>query len=498
MSRNPLTENEKAQMVEAYRGDASSAEIAKRFNHYERTVQRIVKNSVDPKELEELKKQKQRKRSSAKSSRRDEEKSHPASAQIPGKEYMQSSYTSSNDKEKGACLKLRENLRKCLQEFGSEAQGKRQDCLSKERQTARLLIEPYLKILGIKTLDPKQLQPEYPIKNGKSTDHVDYAILHEDKPIWLIEVKHAGDNLPDQLPAQLNGYAVNTRAPFASLTNGIVWHWYIWDDNDKRKLEETPFLKNDVCHLTSPQLDWLTAVQRGLHKPDAENKAKACKMVVFFGEWIRRLAEKPSREILKLVLHECSFPEKPALVELASEAFPKAWEYFIRSGSQSDARERQHPPASIEGTITMSEAVGETRRPRPSHKDESEGLVESGDSRMARYRFNQDQGWIEVPNATHLMLDVVKWCSEEHIRGVVDYYNRLSRVQLENRSLPILSKDWNKSYSRKTVDGWHIFNCINNQGKSGIINEILAACIKRDGTRPIRNRDLWVEIPNAC
>ena len=95
----------------------------------------------------------------------------------------------------------------------------------------------------------------------------------------------------------------------------------------------------------------------------------------------------------------------------------------------------------------MSEAVGETSRPRPSHKDESEELVETRNSRMSRYRFNQDQDWVEVPNATHLMLDIVKWCSEEHIHGVVNYYDTLSRVQLENRSLPVLSKDWNKSYS---------------------------------------------------
>ena len=145
----------------------------------------------------------------------------------------------------------------------------------------------------------------------------------------------------------------------------------------------------------------------------------------------------------------------------------------------------------------MSESVGETRL-RPSHKDESEGLAESGDSRMARYRFSQDQDWVKVSNATCLMLDVLKRCLKEHIHGVVNYYNTLSHVQIENRPLSILSKDWDKFYSRQMIDGWCIFNNINNQEKLGIIDKILAACIKRDGKNLVRDRDLWVEIPNAC
>ena len=339
-------------MVAAYRAGTRVCDIAGEFNCASRTVRGILKNHMDPKELEEIQKENRKrfslksiliktkealeeskkqnlKPSSAKSIRCDEEKSHPASAQAPGKEYMQSSCTASNDKEQEAFLKLREDLCKRLQEFGSEAQSKREGCLGNERQTARLLVEPYLQILGIETLDPKQLQSEYSIKNGKSSERVDYALLHEDKPIWLIEVKHAGDNLPDQLPAQLNRYAVNASAPFASLTNGIDWHWYIWDDNDKSKPEETPFLKNDVRCLMNPQLDWLTTVLRGLHRPDAENKAKACKMVNLFVDWIRRLTKEPSEEMLKLVLKECDLPVTVASINLASEVLPKSFEYFI-------------------------------------------------------------------------------------------------------------------------------------------------------------------------
>ena len=270
----------------------------------------------------------------------------------------------------------------------------------------------------------------------------------------------------------------------------------------KRKPEETPFLKNDVRDLTGLELDWLAIVLRGLqHEPDAENEARACKMVKPFVDWIRSLAKNPSGKTLELVLHECGFPEETVLIELASEVLPKAFKIFIGLESQSDADEDSHLQASTEDTTTMSEAVGKMRklgRELTTHKDKSERLTENKNSRMARYRFNQDQDWVEVPNATDLMLDIVKWCSEEHIHGVVNYYDALSHVQIESRPLSILSKDWDKFYSRKMVDGWHIFNNINNQEKLGIIDKILAACIKRDGKNLVRDRDLWVEIPNAC
>ena len=497
MSRNPLTENEKAQMVKAYRAGTSTAKMAERFNCSDRTVQRTVKNSMDPKELEERKKQR-RKQSSAKPIRCDEEKSHPAPVQIPGKEYMQSSCTSSNGKEQEAFLKLREDLRKDLQEFKSEAEKKREHCLENERQTESTLIDPYLEILGVEIRNPEQLRREYSTSSGKDAGRVDYAVLHENKPIWLIEVKCAGHSLPDELHPQLKRYIIDTEVSFASLTNGIDWHWYKWDDNEKRKPEKTPFLKNDVRHLTDLELDWLAIVRRGLHEPNAQDEARTCKMVNLFVDWIRRLAKKPSEEMLKLALKECDLPV--AASKLASEVLPKAFECFISLESQSDADEDSHLQASTEDTTTMSEAVGKTRklgRELPTHKDESERLTDNENSRMARYRFSH-QAWVKVSDATCLMLDVLKWCSKKHIHGDVNYYDTLSRVQVKNKSLSILSKDSNEFYSKKMIDGWHIFNNVNNQEKPEIIDKILAACIKKDGTSPVRGRDLWVEIPNAC
>jgi len=172
-------------------------------------------------------------------------------------------------------LESMESLRGQLQEFGSEAQSKVEHCRN-ERQTEQLLVEPYLDILGVDTRDPQQVTTQYQTGIGKGIERVDYAVLYRGTPIWLIEVKSAQTDLPNQLTPQLKRYAVDTKAPFASLTNGIDWHWYMWSDN--RGLEETPFLKSDVRHPADLELDWLATVCRGLHEPDAERNARACGM----------------------------------------------------------------------------------------------------------------------------------------------------------------------------------------------------------------------------
>ena len=240
MSRSRLSEDEKAQILAEYCAGSTSGAVGKRHECSDRTVMRIAEARLTPEELEKCKKQ-NRKQSSTKPTRCDKEKSHPAPVQIPGKEYIQSSCTFSNDKEKGACLKLREDLRKCLQEFESEANKQREYCLRSERQTESLLVEPYLEILGINTKNPEQLRRQYPTFKGKDAGIVDYAVLHEGHPIWLIEVKRAEDNLPDQLPVQLKRYIVETEAPFASLTNGIHWHWYKWNNNEKKEARGNSF-----------------------------------------------------------------------------------------------------------------------------------------------------------------------------------------------------------------------------------------------------------------
>ena len=342
---------------------------------------------------------------------------------------------------------------------------------------------------------------------GKGVETVDYAVLEAGKPIWLIEVKSAQTDLPNQITPQLKRYVVDTKAPFASLTNGIHWHWYMW--SDKKGLEDTPFLKSDVlCEPTDLELDWLADVCRGLHKPDAEGKARACGMSGHLVRWLRSIAQAPSENLLRLILRECGFPTNRPWVELASAGLPKAWAHCMNSQPPSDSNWGVRLPAPVGKAATMPHGLSTTSSLETGiHKDHLGEPVVCANKRKTRYRVGQAQDWVECNNATHLMLHIIKWCAEEHRDGVNDYYKKLSCVQIRERPLLIadLSNNWDRLslqerktfYAKEIVNGWRVFNNLSNKEKPEIIDKILAACMKRDGTHPVQGQDLWVEIPNA-
>lgn len=402
-------------------------------------------------------------------------------------------------KPTASTLEFTENLREDLQSFGQQAQSKKDQYCRNEARTKQSLIDPYLLLLDVDTRDPEQVTVEYETGIGKGVERVDYAVLEAGKPIWLIEAKSARDRLPDQLPDQLKRYVVDTKASFAALTNGIHWHWYMWGDN--RGLEETPFLKIDVRDRPAkPELDWLATVRRGgLHGPDAEQKARACRMARYFIGWLGSVVKNPSLELRYLALRECGLSTNETYVQLASIVLPEAWEHFIGTESQSGSDLVSHLSVSVGETTSHAPSI----TPRPGgtvNTDDSVEPVEGRSSRKreARYRFSQDQDWINCKDATVLMQKIMEWCAGENKDGANDYYERLRRVQIHN--LPLLiqntSEKWDRPYSKKIENGWRIFNNLANKQKPDMINKILDVCIKRDGTRPVQGQDLWVEIPN--
>ena len=431
------------------------------------------------------------------------------------KEYGELSSTSSNDTEqetfsaspqpRAADLELRNNLRNKLEEFGSQAENKRKHCRS-ERQTQRLLVEPYLEILNIDTQDPERLAVEFQTGIGKGIERVDYAVLEAGNPIWLIEVKSAQTELPNQISPQLQRYVVDTRAPFASLTNGMHWHWYMWNDN--RGLEDTPFLRSDVRHPGELELDWLDTVRRGLHGPDAEHKARACKMAGRLADWLRGVAQAPSTDLLRLALRECGFSANNAEVELASTALPKAWaQHRVDAQPPTDPDGGVHLPAPAGESAAMPHALGTVPSPGTDIRNHEPGEPTGRENkRNARYRVGKSQDWIKCKDATRLMLDIIEYCAGEHRDGIDDYYKKLSIVLISGRSFLVedVSVKWNglppeekKLYAKESINGWRMFMNLPNQKKPEIIDKILATCIKRDGTHPVRGQDVWVDMPNA-
>ena len=88
-----------------------------------------------------------------------------------------------------------------------------------ETATRNYLIEPLLRTLGWDIADPDLVTPEYSAGQGR----VDYALMHNDAPIVLIEAKKLGTKLSADTLLQAFGYANDQSVKFVAISNGENW-----------------------------------------------------------------------------------------------------------------------------------------------------------------------------------------------------------------------------------------------------------------------------------
>ena len=91
-----------------------------------------------------------------------------------------------------------------------------------EALTRYTLIDPFLRELGWDTGNPAQVIPEYQSGGVRA----DYALIHEGRPIIMIEAKSLGSNLHDTALIQGITYCVGEGTPYFAVTDGMIWEVY--------------------------------------------------------------------------------------------------------------------------------------------------------------------------------------------------------------------------------------------------------------------------------
>jgi len=173
------------------------------------------------------------------------------------------------------------------------------DSISTEEGTKNALIMPFLSALGFDVFDPTIVIPEFTADIGtKKGEKVDYAIMHEGKPIILIEAKKINDKL-DSHNSQLHRYFSVTKARFSLLTNGIEYRFYS-DLDETNIMDKSPFL---AFNLLSPKESVLKELEKFTSdKIDAENILKAAtrqKNLISIREIFKEEIEEPSDELVR-------------------------------------------------------------------------------------------------------------------------------------------------------------------------------------------------------
>jgi hypothetical protein len=123
------------------------------------------------------------------------------------------------------------------------------DTLETEEATKNALIMPFIAALGYDVFNPQEVVPEFTADVGtKKGEKVDYAIMHDNEVIILIECKKSKSDLSEANMHQLFRYFTVTKARIAILTNGVQYRFFS-DLEESNKMDAKPFLELDMLNI---------------------------------------------------------------------------------------------------------------------------------------------------------------------------------------------------------------------------------------------------------
>ena len=144
-----------------------------------------------------------------------------------------------------------EDLVHVIETLKGRIEGHRQSLQSNETRTRMALIDPLLRALGWDTEDPALVLPEYESGGGKPGERADYALMGAGKPTAVIEAKKLGESLAKNRD-QMSKYAYNAGIPYAGLTDGDQWEFYVCF-GDPKPLEERRLLHVSISNDAAPE-----------------------------------------------------------------------------------------------------------------------------------------------------------------------------------------------------------------------------------------------------
>jgi hypothetical protein len=176
--------------------------------------------------------------------------------------------------------------------------------ITNEEMTKTAFIMPFFELLGYDTRDPFEFHPEFTadIADFKG-EKVDYAILINDVPQILIEVKDCNNNL-EKHDKQLMRYFNVTKAKIAILTNGVLYKFFT-DLDEENKMDTKPFLEIDLLNIKDNEINELKKFFK--NNFDIENiltTAEELKYSSAIKKLLKTELETPSDNFITYVLSE--------------------------------------------------------------------------------------------------------------------------------------------------------------------------------------------------
>ncbi|WP_035063883.1 type I restriction endonuclease [Nitratidesulfovibrio termitidis] len=209
--------------------------------------------------------------------------------------------------------------------------------LATEEATKTSLVMPFIRALGYDVFNPLEVVPEFIADiAGKKGEKVDYAIMHDGKPIMLIECKCCGANMNDANRDQLHRYFLTLDSYIGILTDGIRYRFFSAAD-DGKNMDATPFMEFDLENPDPTLLPELRKLCKG--KFDLQNTLDAVSQLKFNRQVKMVLAqnlEDPDEEFVKFFIRTAGKVAYKNTILQHAAWVKRAMEEFI--AEQIDAR----------------------------------------------------------------------------------------------------------------------------------------------------------------
>ena len=177
--------------------------------------------------------------------------------------------------------------------------------IATEEATKTSIVMPFINALGYDIFNPKIVIPEFTADIGKKKgEKVDYAIMQNEEPLILIEVKNIYEDL-DKHSTQLERYFGVTSAKFGILTNGLEYRFYS-DLENINVMDKMPFMIIDLQSIKDrdiKELEQFTADK--LNVDSLTEIAHKRRYITSIKNYIEKQFKKPDEDFLKLIGKEC-------------------------------------------------------------------------------------------------------------------------------------------------------------------------------------------------
>ena len=270
-----------------------------------------------------------------------------------------------------------------------------------EEGTKHSLVIPFIRDLGYDIYNPAEVVPEYTADvDTKKGEKVDYAILKDGKPIFLIECKDVGVTLAREHRSQLTRYFMVTRdVRYAILTNGIIYQFFTELD-EKNRMDIQPFLTIDMENLDDRHVRELERFTKDSFDADKIfSSARELRFMREIGERITAEFREPSRDFVR---HFAKQVYSKTLTQARMEEFTRFVREALRQHVNDQVRSRLQSamlPDSEEEPAPEEKAV---HSDKPSIQEQTDGRP---DFSVLRY---WDQ-FVEKEELHSLFLDFVDY-----------------------------------------------------------------------------------------